>query len=398
MIRIAVIAHKDYSGAVRERREVAALIDAGYEVDLLCLKQEGEPYREYRGNLRVYRIPIRHKRTGKMRYFVEYLAFFLASSLILSYLELRRGYRLVQVHNIPDFLVFAAWLPKLRGARILLDIRDPMPETFQFKYGLSANSRAIGMMKWIERVSIRFSDHVLTVHEPLREVHIRRGCPPDRITSIMNLPDEKLFESEPELDWPRSKPPRFVIIYTGTLGERHGVQTALRSLPKLKEDIPGLHLRVIGDGEYLEELTTLADSLGLDGCVSFEGVLPLDAIPEQLKWVDAGIALQEGLFGEIAFPTKAAEYMAMGLPAIVSKTSLTQTYFDDKTVAFVPPGDSDVFACQVRRLYQDQVFGRGLVANGYCFLSERNWAKEKQRYLSLVANLFLKSKGKLEFE
>lgn len=385
--RIAVVAHKDYPGGVRERREIDALVGAGYEVDLICLRQPGQPARESRGNLRIYRMPLSHKRTSKARFVLEYATFFGLAFLALSLLQLRRHYTLVQVHNIPDVLVFAALLPKLQGARLLLDIRDPMPEALQYKYGLSASSRWIAWMRWGERVSIGFSDHVLTVHEPLRQIHIQRGCPAERISAIMNLPDERIFHSDSRPTWPRSAPPRFILIYTGTLGQRLGIQTAVRGLPALIQEMPGLRLRVIGEGEYLAELKHLVEALGVSSHVSFEPPIPLEQVPQELLRADVGIALQEGLCGEIGFPTKVGEYMAMGLPAIVSETKLTRYYFDGETVAFIPPGDEMAFVSQVRRLYTDHAFAHRLIANGYRFFETRNWAGEKARYLEIVRRL-----------
>jgi len=354
---------------------------------VICLHQPGQLYRESQGNLRIYRMPLGHKRTGKIQYLFEYSAFFLLAFLTLSLLQLRRHYTLVQVHNIPDFLVFTALLPKFQGARILLDIRDPMPETFQFKYGLSKDSRWIALMRWIERISVNFSDHVLSVHEPLKQIHIQRGCPADRISAIMNLPDERIFQPGVRSIWPRSAPPNFVIIYAGTLGKRHGIQTALRGLPSLVKDIPGLHLRIIGDGEYLAELKQLAKSLEVCAYVRFKPPVPLDRIPAQLRQADVGVCLQEGLFGEIAFPTKVAEYMTMGLPAIVSETSITRMYFNNDMVAFVPPGDEVAFVSQVRKLYTDPSYARHLIANSQRFLETRNWASEKVRYLEVISHL-----------
>jgi glycosyltransferase involved in cell wall biosynthesis len=387
MTWVAVIAHKDFPGGVRERREIEALIDAGYDVDLICLRQPAQFLTESLDHLHIYRIPLTHKRSGRIRFMLEYGTFLIFSFLLITLLQLRHRYKLVQVHNIPDFLVFGAAVPKLFGAHILLDIRDPMPETFQYKFGLSEGSFWITLMQWIEKVSVKFSDHVLAVHEPLREIHIRRGCPPERISAIMNLPDENIFEPVSDFRWPNTTPPNFSLIYAGTIGKRHGIQTALKGLPILVKDIPGINLRIIGEGEYLEELERLAIKIGVHSYVSFESPIPLDKIPHELQRSDVGIALQEGLFGELAFPTKVGEYMAMNIPAIVSKTSITQKYFCEDMVAFIPPGDVMAFVTQVRKLYSDPIYGRNLALNGQKFLKEYNWASEKVRYLEIVRNL-----------
>ena len=48
---------------------------------------------------------------------------------------------MIHVHSVPDFLVFAALVPKLLGARIILDIHDILPEFYASKFGASKDSR-----------------------------------------------------------------------------------------------------------------------------------------------------------------------------------------------------------------------------------------------------------------
>ena len=78
-------------------------------------------------------------RSGKANfgYVVQYSQFLVACSIILAYRTLWRRYDIVHVHNMPDFLVFSALVPKLFGSKVLLDLHDPMPELIQCIYNLS---------------------------------------------------------------------------------------------------------------------------------------------------------------------------------------------------------------------------------------------------------------------
>jgi len=71
-----------------------------------------------------------------MTYVFQYGAFLVASFVFLS-LRSVRGYRLIHVHNMPDVLLFSALVPRLLGAKILLDLHDPTPEVFRVIYGLN---------------------------------------------------------------------------------------------------------------------------------------------------------------------------------------------------------------------------------------------------------------------
>ena len=49
-----------------------------------------------------------------------------------------------------------------------------------------------------------------------------------------------------------------------------------------------------------------------------------------------------------------AEYVTVGLPAVVARTRVMAHYFDDSQVAFFTPGDHGQFAYRVRQLHDVQ--------------------------------------------
>ena len=134
--RHAMVVHAYYPHAeTRVQREAEALVAAGYDVDIVCLRQAGQaPYEAVNG-VGVHRLPVRRLHSaersgrgglgGQLR---EYLNFALRASLKVASLHLSRRFRVVQVHNPPDFLVVAGLLPRLTGARLILDLHDLMPE------------------------------------------------------------------------------------------------------------------------------------------------------------------------------------------------------------------------------------------------------------------------------
>ena len=120
------------AGETRVQREAEALVRSGFEVDVLCLHspRNGTPPAAVVNGVRVHRLPIarKYRGGGLFRQFLEYLAFFFAVMFALIRLQRCRRYDVVQVHNLPDFLIFAAWFPRLLGARLILDLHDLMPE------------------------------------------------------------------------------------------------------------------------------------------------------------------------------------------------------------------------------------------------------------------------------
>ncbi len=99
------------------------------------------------------------------------------SGAILAGRALKRRYDLVHVHNMPDVLVFSALVPKLLGAKVILDLHDPMPELMMTIFGLRENSRSVRLLKILEKWSLGCADAVLTVNEACKKIFSARSCP-----------------------------------------------------------------------------------------------------------------------------------------------------------------------------------------------------------------------------
>ena len=119
-------------GETRVQREAEALVDRGYEVDVICIRIHGESAEATHRGVRIYRdFPLPKDIGGGMgERFLRYLRFFVLATVRVARLHRERPYNTVQVHNLPDFLVFCALIPKLRGVPVILDLHDLMPEFF----------------------------------------------------------------------------------------------------------------------------------------------------------------------------------------------------------------------------------------------------------------------------
>src|SRR5437667_9504277 len=132
--RALILSHSYYVRDTRFRRHAEALAEAGWEVDALCAREEGEPARERVGSVDVHRLPAQRKRGSKGRYLFEYSTFGAMCAGALALMHARRRYSLVYVFSIPNLLALSAAVPKLAGVPVVLDVRDPMPEFFRSKY------------------------------------------------------------------------------------------------------------------------------------------------------------------------------------------------------------------------------------------------------------------------
>src|SRR5712692_4742590 len=223
----AVVLFSYYPMDPRPRRAAEALVSEGMKVDLICLREANtDPKQETVGGVDVRRVPLRRRRGGVVGYLFQYATFLIAALGILAARSLSRRYDLVHVHNMPDILVLSALIPKLLGAKVVLDLHDPMPELMMTIFHLDRESRAVRMLRRLEKWSIRWADLVLTANLAFERLFVSRSCHPQKVRIVMNAPDERIFGSrpaDPEAVAPRAAGKPFVIMYHGSLLERNGV-------------------------------------------------------------------------------------------------------------------------------------------------------------------------------
>ena len=103
--RICVVRHGYFPNDARVRKEVHALSESGYTVDVICLRHSGQKAREEVDGVRVYRLGRERRRGSPLRYICEYTAGFLKMLGLVTILFFRRRYACIQVNTLPDFQV-----------------------------------------------------------------------------------------------------------------------------------------------------------------------------------------------------------------------------------------------------------------------------------------------------
>jgi glycosyltransferase involved in cell wall biosynthesis len=388
MATILMAAYTNYRRDPRVRREAEALVEAGHRVVFLANRQKGEPNREMISGVELVKVAcLRNPRTSKTLYVLDYLVFFVNLSIHLLRHPLR--YDLVHINNMPEFLVFAAWLQRLNGRPVILDIHDLMPELFLEKFSSGERHWLVRALRAQERWAGRFASVVLTVEERLRDILSSRGVPRDKIHVLMNLPDDRIFAPrEAALEKTSGFP--FVLVYHGTLAHRLGLDVALHAVARIATEIPQLEFRIIGDGEERERLLQLRDKLGLRQRVLLsEGFVAVEKIPALIEDADVGlIPLRRSAGTDIMLPTKLLEYVSMGIPCIAPRTGTIARYFDDDMVEFFEAEDVESLAEAIKALYRNPKRRQWLASHATSRFGEvYKWTVHKSVYTGLVEQL-----------
>lgn len=393
-LRIAVIAFDPYPYEVRAQRLAEAAVDCGAEVDVIGLSLDnGAPLPQEHHGVRNYPLPMSRKLGAPLAWTtLEWIGFTARAAVKITQLHHTRRYDIIHVHNMPDFLVFSALIPKLRGARVILDVQDVSPELMAAKAGKRARAMLVALATAQERVSTAFADYVVTVGWPFEQRLLARGIPQRKLTSFINSADPKIFPAALQGPIPydangRKGPFRFM--FYGTISRRLGIDTALRALALARREAPALELDIMGEGDDVDAFKALADDLGLGDAVRFRpAVSPGPELANFVVSHDAGIVpYHSDGFADLLLPTKAYEMAWLRRPMIASNTPAIRSMFRPESALLCDSESPEAFARAMTQLYRDADLRQTMVANAAQDYERFRWEHERDRYYALLQEL-----------
>lgn len=390
-LRALYLLYSHYASDPRPRRQAEALRDAGWKVTVLSLggPDETKPFVLDGVEVVPCRMP-RYRGTQAGGYLRGYLRFFAWAAT--KVVRQANRYDLVHIHAPPDFLAFAAIPARLGGARLLLDIHDLTPELFQDRFG-DRYRAVLWSTRLLERWSAALVHQVVTVNEQCRRVLHEHGTDRARVAVILNLPEENIFWR----DNPRPLPEKPVLAYHGTLVPRYGPQVLLEAAALLLPSYPDLTVRIIGDGDMKPELVKRAAQPDLAGHVYISPErIPVTAVPDALGSVTAGVVANrvEG-YTSFVLPTKLLEYLALGIPAVVTETETVDYYFERDEVVTISRPDPSGLADALRPLIEDPQAALTKVVRARKFFERHAWSRERESYVQIAERLARRTKGNL---
>jgi glycosyltransferase involved in cell wall biosynthesis len=383
-LRVCHLAYTFYETDNRVMRYAETLAQRGDRVDVIALRRAGGDT-PASGVVRVFRIQRRSvNEKAAWTYLLKLLWFCCKSFVVLSVLQLRRRYDVVHIHNVPDFLVFAALLPKLMGATIILDIHDILPELYAGKFGSEGKSLVFRTLTFVERLSCRFADHVIIANHLWHEKLVQRSVSREKCSTIMNYPDLTLFHPREE-GATTAVDSGFVVLYPGSLNYHQGVDIAVRAFARACDRMPGAEFHIHGEGPARSELEALIRDLGVGDRIKLRPRVPLIDVCRLMASANVGIVPKraEG-FGNEAFSTKILEFMACGVPVIVSRTRIDDFYFDDSLVRFFSPGEEAELTSALVWMFDGRDSHSEWKLRAREFAIRNSWQARVSEYINLV--------------
>ena len=386
--RICMVAYSGYETDGRIRRYAEALARRGDMVHVIALDGMscGKKVTALEG-VTIYHVQRRdHNESSQWSYVFRMVRFLFRSSFVLTRLHARNRYDLVHIHNMPDFLVFAAWYPKMTGARLILDIHDIVPELFANKFATGLKRIYVAGLRTLEKLSCRFAHHVIVSNHLWVEKLLARSVRAGNCSVYVNLPDPEVFYRRQRT----RQDGRFILIFPGTFQWHQGLDIGIKAFAALRKKMPNAEFHLYGaqHEKMMDWLKGIVHELGLDDAVKFCGIASLDKIPEIIANADLGVVPKRAdSFGNEAYSTKIMEFMSQGVPVVVSRTKIDSYYFDEETVRFFPSGDIEAMAEAMYEVAQNPALRESMIRRGLEYVELHGWDRSKQQYFDLVDGL-----------
>lgn len=365
--------------------ELHELLDSGYQVSLICPKGPGDPGRENIDGARIYKYAPAPPAKGLPGYALEF-GYSWVRTALLSIVARRRGgrFHVIQACNPPDTYWLLARLWRPFGVKFVFDQHDLNPELFLSRFGTpTSQGKALQLrgLTWLERMTYRSADRVISTNESYKAVAINRGHrDPADVVVVRSGPDTRrmrpIYPEDPRPD------DSYLLAYIGIMGPQDDVDQILKVMAELRrrgrKDIRAV---LMGFGDCLDELRQECTQLGLDDQVTFTGRVDRKAIGEYLSRADIGLCpdLKTPL-NDVSTMNKTMEYMAFALPS-VSYDLVETRVSGGETVRYVPSGDVAAFADEVERLIADKELRVSLARKARRRVSEQlDWRAQARAY------------------
>jgi len=392
-----MLLHEFYPNDIRVSKESSALIKAGYEIHLICLKRKNEPTEEIVNGVIVSRVPIAQSFFWRGIWDVLLVIFNFHQPVF--YKKLRQKMReekfgAIHVHDLP----LAQTALKIRKhypqTKVVLDFHENYPEALKVWFQWKANPIIrlknrlfFGYNKWLkyEKRASESSDHMVVVVDEMKErIQEVQKINANKITVITNSESTDFLNQGIYDDIYQKKPDDFILAYTGNVGPHRGVDTIIKALSHLK-DCPQIKLEITGklSNDTHLWLSKLIMENQVEDQVKLNGYQPFEKFYSYMALADVNlIPHNRNGHTDNTIPHKLYQGMLVGKPVLVSDAPPLKRVVEQMNSGLVfEAGNDKDCAEKIRALYSDSTLFSTLGKNGFNNTTSNgfNWETEGQK-------------------
>lgn len=257
-------------------------------------------------------------------------------------------------------------------------IKGVLGDTVRFERGGTRASMAL--QAWLEAKHARRADLVITVSKYCAErlTDLYRVNDAVVVPELINLDSwRKLFNETPGAPDPR----KFTVLSVCRFYPRKRLDVLLRAVALMRDDVPQLEIRIIGNGPEREKLQQLCSDLALESSVRWLGDASISTLAGEYNRADVFChpSVQEG-FGIVFL-----EAMAAGKPIVASRAAAVPEVV--RNGILVEPDDPEALADAILRLYRDPDLRHSLGSAGLRDVESYAMRRVAAKFLAEVAKV-----------
>jgi len=378
--RVLIVSHTFVKGAAQEleeylsRRRIELLTFIGHPLE--CASDQRSFIKNYQQGKLI------GSRTSALWRYGAVLGYF--KDLWLTFVwALRTGKHydlLVGVNNL-NALACLVLRSLRRGKRVVYYTIDYVPKRFSNRW-LNAIYHSL------DTFCVRHADVVWNVSPRMREARIAKGLSrydKKQVEVPIGVHIQKISRA------PSTSAGRRRVLFIGHIIEKQGAQLLVEAAPRVIAAVPDVRFRIVGDGDYRARIEQLVAERGLEKHFEFVGlVTDRNRLNDELRQGGIGVAPYvpaPDSFTYFSDPTKPKDYMAFGLPVVITDVPHIAREIQNRGAGFVIRYDADELAERLISLLEDDSLYERCREAALAFAAQYNWDEIFGRAVSYTIGL-----------
>lgn len=294
-------------------------------------------------------------------------------------------YDAVQIRNMPFIGLCGLIIARCKRTPFYYWLSFPISES-QIERA-KARGRKAGMGYWgplvqgyvgkwvLYRLVLPHADHVFVQTEWMRKEVARHGVGVERMTAVPMGVDTETAQPDAILpsDDPRLRGKR-VVVYLGTLDRARKIELLVEMLGIVRRSVPDSVLVLVGDTadlEYRAWLVVKAEEYGVADAIIWTGWLPMQEGWRYVRAAEVALSpIPRGPLFDVGSPTKAIEYLALGVPIVCNDNPDQAQVVRESQAGLCVPLTAEQFAWAVNQILADHKKGRIMGQRGRAYVLE----------------------------
>lgn len=370
MIKICHItsAHPPFDGRIFHKQCVS-LVKAGYHVSLVTTHDKKEIVDG------VHIVPLPKSKGRAYRFFVKtFQAFFKG---------LKTKSSIYHLHD-PELMPFGICL-KLCGKKVIFDMHELVYHQIGDKDYIGNKffrKFFAGAYRVVERIAMRLFDRIVLAEDGYWD-YFKKNYPKrvNKLVFVRNYPIIGLIDRMLAKEESKSNQ-KFTLVYAGSLTKIRGIKEICDAVRMSKYDVRLILLGIWSEPAFMEQC-------GIDGNkITYLGVFPLEKVYGVLNQADLGVSLLHPLENHMTcLPVKTFEYMACGIPMIMSDFPVWKSAFEGVAL-FADPLSVKNIAEVIDSAYENRDLLKQMGTAGYERVRrEFSWENESKALVDMYQSL-----------